>query len=172
MCVGSIISKLHILTSKTCVYKIVQKPDQSFQKGKFSPSDINVLVGTENSYPDPWPHRHEVVSVKESDKFAILTLKTPLDFDADTNIAPLCLPEKYGKDYKGKNVKIYGWGYSQQYREDTYKIFESRKIKQRDFQIISNCKSKPDMPSTLIGVSSWASQHRDLQHQNTYKLEE
>ena len=173
MCVGSIISKMHILTSKTCVYKLVQKPNRSFQKEKFIPADINVLVGTENSYPDPWPQMHEVVSVKvnESDKFAILKLKKPLDFDADTNIAPLCLPEKYGKDYKGKNVKIYGWGYTQQYREDKYKFFKTRKIKQRDFQIISNCESKPDMPNTLVGVSSWASQHGNLQHQNTYKLE-
>ena len=131
ICVGSLISRTHILTAKLCFMRMEQvdacrgAPNCNRKKWidtKLEPEFVKVVAGYVHTYPpDDEDNANtkkkwlDVINIKTSSshQFAIVTLKHMIEFDF-VHTLPVCLPVKAGKldMYKGRNFIIHGWGYN------------------------------------------------------------
>ena len=130
ICVGSLISRTHILTAKLCFTRMEQVDVEcgmhcrakKWIYDKLEPEFVKVVAGYVHTYPpDDEDNANtekkwlDVINIKTSSShhFAIVTLKHMIEFDF-VHTLPLCLPVKAGKlnMYKGRNFIIHGWGYN------------------------------------------------------------
>ena len=159
LCLGSLISHHHILTSKYCfgydrlLYASVRyfyRETVEYQITHY-PWDVKVLLGKtvgRQFQPDTIMNKEnalylDVAMLKISDDshFCIVTLKKYVEFS--TEIAPLCLPEINHHKYEGSvEGTILGFGYNKDFPDTmkslaTQSRFKERLIAERTYDIFN-----------------------------------
>ncbi|XP_064102784.1 trypsin-1-like [Macrobrachium nipponense] len=121
-CGGSIISNLYILTAAHCVYGL-------------SPAMVTAVLGEHDwstaSESDSIQKRRvsEIITHPDFDSYtqdndiALLRLSTPVDFPANNEIAPVCLPPA-GNLYENVNATVTGWGKLSEYGDTSSVLHE------------------------------------------------
>ena len=150
LCLGSLISHHHLLTSRLCFGTVDIRGSFSFK----IPVEqilkvVTVMLGSDRWFPKPhFPHSTalapdlfrlklaqiivtSIIDIKanQEDDFCILTMKDYIDFS--TTIAPLCLPTNpsnfYNKDGEVQEVEIYGYGLDNEVPDEILKHANNEK---------------------------------------------
>lgn len=148
LCGASIISERYILTAAHCVTSM---------NGETSPSDFKVKVGAHDLETSGRLMEVEQLIVHEhysprqqNDDIALLKLKSPLDFNGDLKITPICLPKPDISDIRevGTMTTLVGWGRHYQNDYMTSSLLNVVQVP------LSNQKQCKRTYNNLIGSSS------------------
>jgi len=148
LCGGAIINSKWILTSAKCVQRDV------FTEIK-NVDEVEVEIGN-NSHSKQIPDYgfreipYKVAEIIVGKDLGLVKLENPLDFAANPNIRPICLPENKDEQYIDADAIVNGWGVEYSLNH----IIFNENLQEHAVQVISqeDC-AEEDSPETSISPS-------------------